>query len=302
MHAEQPYSGDQAEGLRRLARRRATPVRVIAVTSGKGGVGKTSISVNLAIALAALGREVMLLDADLGLANVDVLLGLSPRYNLAHMLAGQCSLEEIVLSGPGGIRIVPAASGIKQMACLGVQELAGLIHAFSSLSDSLDVLIVDTAAGLSESVVSFTRAAQEIIVVVCDEPASITDAYALVKVLSRDYGLTRFRILANMARDEAHGQDLYRRLQRVADRFLDVTLSYLGTVPNDEYLKRAVQHQRAVIEAYPASRASQAFKKLASCADKWPVAEAPAGHLQFFFERLVDWGTAGTSGVAEVST
>lgn len=293
MRAETERPADQAEGLRRMAQ--PATVRVIAVTSGKGGVGKTNVSVNLAIALASLGREVMLLDADLGLANVDVLLGLSPTYNLAHVLAGRCSLEEVILTGPGGIRIVPAASGIRQMATLSAAELAGLIQAFSALTGRLDVLVVDTAAGLSESVISFTRASQEVIVVVCDEPASLTDAYALIKVLSRDYGLPRFRILANMARSEAHGRDLFERLWRVCERFLDVTLDYLGAVPYDEYLKRAVQRQRAVAEAYPASRSAVAFKKLALAADKWPVAQAPAGHLQFFLERLV----AGRPGAPE---
>ncbi len=293
MRAKADCTSDQAEGLRRMTRN--VPVRVIAITSGKGGVGKTNVSVNLAIALASLGREVMLLDADLGLANVDVLLGLSPTYNLSHVLAGQCGLEEVLITGPGGIRIVPAASGIRQMATLTAAEHAGLIHAFSALSGSLDVLIVDTAAGLSESVISFTRASQEVIVVVCDEPASITDAYALIKVLSRDYGLPRFHILANMARSESHGRDLFERLLRVTERFLDVTLDYLGAVPHDEYLKRAVQRQRAVTEAYPASRAALAFKKIAQSADKWPVAQSPAGHLQFFFERLVTGRPAGAS-------
>jgi flagellar biosynthesis protein FlhG len=301
MRAEtRPTRGDQAEGLRRLAR--PNPVRVIAVTSGKGGVGKTNVSVNLAVAFAALGREVMLLDADLGLANVDVLLGLSPRYNLSHVLAGQCGLEDILVDGPGGIRIVPAASGIQRMAGLTAAEHAGLIHAFATLPGPLDVLIVDTAAGISDSVIRFTCASQEVIVVVCDEPASLTDAYALIKVLSRDHARGRFRILANMARNEAEGRDLYTRLVRVTDRFLDVTLDYAGTVPYDEYLKRAVQRQRAVVEAYPASRAATAFKKLAQLADKWPVAEQPAGHLQFFWERMVTGGSGPPSAEAAAAT
>jgi flagellar biosynthesis protein FlhG len=276
---------DQAAGLRRLAANR--PVRVIAVTSGKGGVGKTNVSVNLALALRGLGREVMLLDADLGLANVDVLLGLHPQYNLAHVLDGECALEDAIVEGPGGLKIVPAASGIRKMAALNATELAGLIHAFSDLSHGLDALVVDTAAGISDSVMSFARASQEVIVVVCDEPASITDAYALIKVLARDYDQHRFRVLANMTRGADEGERLFRKLARVTDRFLEVSLDYLGAVPHDDYLRRAVQKQRAVVEAYPGARSSAAFKKIAQAADNWPIDNVPAGHVQFFFERLV---------------
>ena len=172
------------------------PVKVIAVTSGKGGVGKTNVSVNLSVAMSDAGKRVMLLDADLGLANVDVLLGLQPHSNLSHVIDGERNLEEIIVEGPGGLMIVPASSGITRLASLTPAEHGGLIRAFSELSHPLDVLIVDTAAGVSDAVISFTRAAQEVIVVVCDEPASITDAYALIKVLNRDYGLHRFQVLA----------------------------------------------------------------------------------------------------------
>ena len=154
------------------------PVQVIAVTGGKGGVGKTNVSVNLSLALADLGRRVMLLDADLGLANVDVLLGLTAKRTLADVINGECDLRDVLLQGPGGIRIVPAASGTQSMVQLSPMQHAGLIQAFSEISDNLDVLVIDTAAGIGDSVVSFVRAAQEVIVVVCDEPASVTDAYA----------------------------------------------------------------------------------------------------------------------------
>lgn len=276
---------DQAAGLRRAAKGKA--VRVMAVTSGKGGVGKTNVSVNLAMAMINDGKDVMLLDADLGLANIDVLLGLNPAYNLAHVLNGSHSLEEVVVHGPGGLKIIPAASGIKDMANLSPAEHTGLIRTFSELSDQLDVLIVDTATGISDSVISFTRACQEVIVVVCDEPASITDAYALIKVLSRDYGQTRFRILANMVRNADEGHALFIKLFKVADRFLSVSLDYLGAVPHDDYLRRAVQKQRAVVEAYPGSRAAMAFKKVAADADNWAIAQTTSGQVQFFFERLI---------------
>ncbi len=152
------------------------PVQVIAVTGGKGGVGKSNISVNLSIALAEMRRRVVLMDADLGLANIDVLLGLKTDKNLADVLSGDVGLEEVMVTGPAGVKIVPASSGVQQMAALGPQEHAALINAFSSLSQQLDVLVVDTAAGISDTVVSFVRASQEVIVVVCDEPSSITDA------------------------------------------------------------------------------------------------------------------------------
>lgn len=279
---------DQAAGLRRIAQTK--PVRVIAVTSGKGGVGKTNVSVNLAVATAELGREVLLLDADLGLANVDVLLGLQPRYNLQHVLNGERTLEEIMVEGPAGVKIIPASSGTKRMAELSPVEHAGIIHAFSELGGNLDMLIVDTAAGISDSVVTFSRASQDVLVVVCDEPASITDAYALIKLLSREYGVRRFRVLANMVRSVQEGQELFAKLAKVTDRFLDVMLDYSGSVPYDDYLRRAVQRQRAVVEAFPRSQAAAAFKKLAQTVDKWPMPRHAAGHLEFFVERLIQAG------------
>ncbi len=276
---------DQAAGLRRMAHPR--PVQVIAVTSGKGGVGKTNVSVNLSVALADAGRRVMLMDADLGLANVDVLLGLHPDKNLSHVIDGERTLEEIIVHGPSDIMVVPAASGIKRLAELSTVEHAGLIRAFSELSHAIDTLIVDTAAGINESVVSFSRAAQEVVVVVCDEPASITDAYALIKVLSRDYGLHHFRVLANMAHSAQEGRELFSKISRVTDRYLDVTLEFMGGIPHDDYLRKAVRKQRPVVQAYPRSRAAMAFKNLAQKTDKWPVPSAAGGHLEFFVERLI---------------
>lgn len=276
---------DQAEGLRRMASPR--PVQVIAVTSGKGGVGKTNVSINLALSLLREGKQVLLMDADLGLANVDVLLGLHPRYNLTHVISGERTLEEVVVDGPGGLRVVPASSGIQSMTELSRAEHAGLIRAFSELSQNIDVLLIDTAAGISDSVVSFARAAQEVLVVVCDEPASITDAYAMIKLLNTDYGIHRFRIVANMVQDAQEGRELYNKLVKVTDRFLDATLDFVGAVPYDEYLRKAVQRQKAVVEAYPRSKAASAFKNIAQKVDKWPVPSSAGGHVEFFMERLV---------------
>jgi len=280
---------DQASGLRQMVKPR--PIRVIAVTGGKGGVGKTNVSINLAVALADMGKRVMILDADLGLANIDIALGLHPEYDLSHVLRGERSLSEVVLEGPAGVRVVPASSGIQKMAELSTAEHAGLINAFSEISNDIDVLVVDTAAGISDTVVSFSRAAQELVVVVCDEPASITDAYALIKLLNREYGVNRFRILSNMVRSTQEGKDLYNKLYRVTERYLDVMLNYMGSIPFDESLRKAVKSQKPVVQAFPRSPASQAFKNLAKKADNWPVPAGANGHLQFFVERLIQYAS-----------
>lgn len=276
---------DQAAGMRSIVSPK--PVRVITIASGKGGVGKTNVSVNLAMAMNDLGKKVMLMDADLGLANVDVMLGVRTLYNLSHVISGERTLEEIIIDGPAGLKIIPASSGVKSMAELSPEEHIGLIRAFSELNNDIDVLLVDAAAGISDSVISFSRAAQEVLIVVCDEPASITDAYALMKVLSREHGLTRFRIMVNMVTSVQQGRELFAKMLKVTDKFLDVTLDFMGTVPFDEYLRKAVQRQRAVFDVYPRSRAALAFKKLAQVADKWPMAAQAGGHLEFFVERLV---------------
>lgn len=288
--------GDQASGLRHMMR--PSPVQVLAIASGKGGVGKTNVSVNLSVGLSGSGRQTMLFDADLGLANVDVLLGLQPRVNLSHVLDGSHALQDVIVSGPSGLKIVPASSGVAGMANLSTAEHAGVIQAFSDLTFALDTLVVDTAAGVSDDVVCFTRAAQEVIIVVCDEPASITDAYALVKVMSRSGDSLRFHVLSNMAANEQDGRALYHKLARVCQRFLNVNLHYLGTVPYDPALRKAVQLQQAVIEAFPASPSAKAFARIARIVDGWAAPTSSRGHLEFFVERLVHSGPACEGYVA----
>ena len=278
---------DQAQGIRQM--KSARPVRVIAVTSGKGGVGKSSISVNLAVALSQDGERVLVMDADMGLANIDVLLGLSPKLNLSHVMNGVCTLEDTIIDGPAGIKIVPASSGIAFMSDLTPAQNAGVIRSFSELTQPVDTLIIDTAAGLSDSVVSYLRAAREVIIVVCDEPASITDAYAMIKVMHRDYDLDRFHVLSNQAHGIQQGRELYMKLARVSERYLDVALDYLGSIPYDESLKKAVRKQKCVIEIFPRSPASMAFRQIAKRMKDWPLPTTMEGHLEFFIERLINY-------------
>lgn len=280
---------DQASSLRRM--NQPNLIKVIAVTGGKGGVGKTNITLNTAIAMARQGKRVMVLDADLGLANIDVMLGLRVEKNLSHVLSGECLLEDVLVEGPAGIKIAPATSGTQSMTELTPTEHAGLIRAFSELQSKIDVLIVDTAAGISDMVLSFSRAAQDIMVVVCDEPTSLTDAYALIKILNRDHGVFRFKIVANMVRNLREGQELFAKLSKVTNRFLDVALELVATVPFDENIRKAVRKQKAIVEVFPGSPAAIAITNLAKQALKWPVPAQPGGHLEFFLEQLVDQGT-----------
>ncbi len=283
---------DQAAGLRRLTGQQ--PVKTIAITGGKGGVGKTTIAINLGTAFAALGRRCMLLDADLGLANVDVMLGVRARLNLEHVVAGECALQDIVVTTGSGLQIVPASTGSFEMATLTRAHHAGVIGAFSELLEPLDVLLVDTAAGISESVMTYTGASHHVIVAVCDDPASMTDAYGLIKTLRKRQTDARIQIVASMVESPVHGRALYEKLARVTDRFLQFVPQFLGTVPFDDYLRRAVQAQRAVVECYPWSASASAFKKFALAADKWSTASHPRGGVEFFVDRLLRNGSRQT--------
>lgn len=281
---------DQAAGIRRMASNK--PVQVIAVSSGKGGVGKTNVSVNLSLAMVEMGKKVLLLDADLGLANVDLLLGLHSELNLSHVISGERTLEEVIVEGPEGLKIVPAASGMQMMSELSPNQHAGVIRAFGDLNMPLDVLVVDTAAGISDGVVSFVKASNEVVVVVCNEPTSLTDAYALIKVMSEEHGVQKFNILANSIRDSQEGLRLFKKLSRVTDYYLDVTLNYMGSVPYDEYLVKAVKKQKAVMQSFPQSPSALAFRKLSKVVLTWPVPKSASGYLEFFVERLIKFSAA----------
>ena len=282
---------DQASSLRRMNQSRL--IKVIAVTGGKGGVGKTNVTLNTAISLAQQGKRVMVLDADLGLANVDVLLGLRVEKNLSHVLSGECTLDEVLVEGPYGIKIAPASSGSKSMTELTATEHAGLIRAFSELQAKIDILIVDTAAGISDMVLSFSKASQNIVMVVCDEPTSLTDAYALIKILSKEHGMFRFKIVANMVRSMREGDELFSKLSKVTDRFLDVALELVAVIPFDENVRKSVRKQKAIVEAFPTSPAAMAIRRLAAKAIEWPIPNQPGGHLEFFLEQLITKNSMG---------
>jgi flagellar biosynthesis protein FlhG len=264
---------------------RRDAVQAVAITGGKGGVGKSTLSINLGIACAAAGRRVVLLDGDLGLANADVLLGITPRHTLADLVAGRRTLDEVLTPVRPGLTMVAGASGAMPLADLDEAGHVGLVRAFSDLAADLDLLLVDTAAGISPGVMQLVQATQHVVVVVCEDPASVTDAYAVIKVLSRAHGLRSFKVVTNITSEPMAGARLFAALRRVTDRFLDVTLDHCADIPADDFLRRAVREQRPVVEAYPGAPASQAIRRLAGAIGGWAVPEG-RGNIGFFAERV----------------
>ncbi len=263
---------DQAEVLREITRKGMPPAierkryngntRVIAVTSGKGGVGKTNITVNLAYIFSKMGKRILLLDADTGLANIDVILGITPKYNLSHVLSGEKTLSEAVVEGPGGIKILPASSGIPGMADLSKGQKFTLLEELDELDEDFDFMLIDTAAGITDSVMYFNMAAREIIVVVSPEPTSLTDAYALIKILYQGYQARCFMLLVNMAMDSNEAMGVYTRLSNATNHFLGLPIEYLGYIPNDQNVSKAVRKQRLLTEIFSDSKASKSMSKI----------------------------------------
>ena len=261
--------------------------RVIAITSGKGGVGKTSIVANLGYAFTRLGQKVLILDADLGLGNLDVLLGLAPRYNLSHVIAGEKSIKDILMTGPGGMKILPASSGIQELTQLTREQKIQVLTQLDLLIDEVDVLFIDTAAGISSNVMDFNATAQEIVVVVSPEPTSITDAYALMKVLSMKYAEKGCKLLVNMTTRPDEGREVFRQLHLVTDKFLDISIEYLGCILHDDRVTRGVKSQKIVSQLFPEASASRCFKDIARRISAMPPANLPKGGSNLFWKHLV---------------
>jgi len=261
--------------------------KVIAITSGKGGVGKTNIVANLGFALSRLGKKVIILDADLGLGNLDVLLGLAPKYNLSHVISGEKSMEEIILKGPGNIEILPASSGIQELTQLSKQQKIQIFTKLDLLIDTVDVLLIDTAAGILTNVLDFNATAQEIMVVVSPEPTSLTDAYALMKVLSLKYSEKHCKLLVNQAASDQEGREIYRQLNMVAERFLDISVEYFGCVLFDEKVTKSVRRQKIVLELYPDSPSSKCFGMLAKKVKNMKSLKLTKGDSNLFWKHLV---------------
>lgn len=261
---------------------------VFSLTSGKGGVGKTNLSVNLACSLSAMGKRVVLLDADLGLANVDVILGLTPARNLFHLFHKGMSLKDILFDTPYGFKILPASSGVSEMLSLSAGQKLDLLESMDYLEEKVDYLIVDTGAGINDSVVYFNLAVQERVVVMTPEPTSLTDAYALIKVLKLQHGVERFKVLVNMSPDQRVAKEVFVRLYQACDHFLDgVSLDLVGFIPQDPQVKRAVVRQTPFSKADPDSPASKAVVKVAETIQTWPVASNLDGNIKFFWKKLL---------------
>ena len=273
---------------RRKEGRNPDNVRVIAVTSGKGGVGKTSIAANIAYLLSRAGYETLLLDADAGLANIDIMLGITPKYNLSHLLRGEKSLEDIVLTGPGNIRILPGASGVRDMADLSARERCVLLEEVESIGNGIDFIVIDTAAGISGNVMYFNMIAKEVIVVVTPEPTSLTDAYALIKLLYQEHGTKRFMLIVNMARDDNDARFVYRRLSNALDRFLHLSIAYMGHILYDDRVEEAVRRQQILMESFPSGKAAQCLSKIVKRLSDEEPAPYDRGAVKLFGRAVID--------------
>ncbi len=285
---------DQATQLRNIIKQsQQRPLaRVITITSGKGGVGKTSISVNLAIQLQKMGNRVVILDADFGLANIEVMLGIRPKYNLADLIFKGKSIQEVITPGPLGVGFISGGSGIQELINLSRDQIQIMLQKLYELDEIADVIIVDTGAGINESVLEFVSASSEVFLVVTPEPTSITDAYALLKTLDKRIEFqkqnTSIRMISNRVEGAAQGTNLFHKLNTVVNEFLGVKLEYLGAIPQDNYFSKAILTQRPVTIGYPNAPSSQAIFDLAvQINNKASVTPQEKKGISDFFSRLV---------------
>jgi flagellar biosynthesis protein FlhG len=294
---------DQAGTLRALSRRefdagchggggRLKAARVMSVTSGKGGVGKTVCVANLALVMAKEGYRVLVIDADLGLANIDLYFGLHPRFNLNHFFAGEKGLDEILVSAAEGITILPAGSGVQEYTHLKANQKLLLMEGLDLLHDRFDVVLIDTEAGISENVTYFNLAAQEIIVVTTPEPTAISDAYALMKLLSTRYHEKCFKLVVNSVSSENEALDVYHKLTLVSSRFIDISIDFLGAIPLDKRFTDSVRKQKTLVELYPKAKSSLAFAELVENMELGSENQQLKGSQQFFWKRLLAFNEA----------
>lgn len=293
---------DQAAGLRKMVKLnnipadvafkgsvKRSPIRVISVTSGKGGVGKTSITANLAEAFQKHNKRVLIVDADLGLANMDIMLGLNPRYTIGHVLSGEKKLDDVIVSTPSGFKLLPAASGMQELTELDENQRRFLLNEMDALHEEFDIILIDTSAGISSNVMYFNFAAMERLVVLTNEPTSLTDAYALIKVLTSKYNQKRFKILINLATSNDEADRIFRSLSIAADRYLQSpSLDYLGWIPYDKMLPRAVRRQKPLIKTNPNAPASKSIMALAEKLINLEGDENFEGDIKFFWRRLLN--------------
>lgn len=257
---------DQASALRNLAfreKRKQSKLRVLAVTSGKGGVGKTNFTVNLAFALAEYGQRILILDGDLGLANVDIAFGLTAKYTIEHLLTGEKTIDQIILAGPKGIGIIPGGSGVQELANLERDKLTNVLANLGRLEKMADLLLIDTGAGLGHTVINFLQAADDIIIVTTPEPTALTDAYGLLKTLKIEAGDVPTHVVVNKVRSDADAQATFKRLEIAVQRFLNGSLNYLGWVYDDRHVVQAVMKQEPLGSCFPESPAYRCIQGIA---------------------------------------
>lgn len=272
--------------------------RVISFTSGKGGVGKTHTVVNTAVTLVAEGYSVLVLDADLGLANIDVLAGVSPRGTLRDVLRANKKIEDILTDAPAGFTIIPAASGIEEIHALSSAERMLLLGEIERIAAQYDFLLIDTPAGIGSDVMYFNSAASEIVCIINGEPTSLTDAYALIKVLHASYGEKSFSIVVNNVSSESEAEAAYLSLSNAVQRFLQIETRLVGWIENDSLVRECIKERRPVSFAYPSSKVARDIAAVARRLLDCPPEVRLKGGMQFFFQQLLDMSTYGEEAVS----